>query len=396
MDWGVTDTGFYAPGYSELLDMIQENATRLYGRELNFGKRTFNGLYFRILAWFGTLLFKIAEGIYHSGFVSTAYGASLFLLGKFIGIQRLEPQRAVGDVTIKGTAGTTIPEGFLVQTQGNIRFATLSLVTIPDDGINEVTVAVRAVYAGLDGNVDAETINKVTNPLPLGGITWVKNINATSGGRDRETEDEFRDRYEQSVDLPGGSNTDAIRAELLRTDSVTSAKVFENTTDHWDDNGLPLHGIEAIVLGGLDADITRAIFDRKAAGIQTWGNVENYITDLSGVTKEILFSRPEAVDVYVRITGLETENAPLDIVEQIKTAVVNHIGGYDADGNTVSGLEIGEEVIYKRVICPVNSVDGVKDYELELSTDGVNWSDSNIAISTRQVAQTKPALIEVS
>lgn len=397
MEWGVTDTGFYAPSYSEILSVVQEQATLLYGTELNFSKRTFNGLYFRLIAWFGAVLFKIAEGVYYSGFVSTAYGASLFLLGKYIGIQRLEAQRAIGEVTLKGSYNMTIPSGFLVQTQANVRFATLESVTVPSSGSGEVTIPIRAVYAGADGNVAAGTINKVTNPPPLGGIAWVKNEKLTSGGRNRESEDEFRDRYEKSVDLPGGSNTDAIRAELLRIESIKSAKVFENDTDYEDDNGLPPHSVEAVVQGGLDNEIRRAIFDRKAAGIQTHGTISGIVTDLSGIDKTIWFTRPTDVPVWVKISNLELAgDSSIDIKSTIVRTIIENIGGVNIDGSEEPGLGIGVDVVYNHLICPINQIDGVLDYVLTLSSDGVSYSAQNIHIDIRELARTDPAKIEVA
>ncbi len=112
----------------------------------------------------------------------------------------------------------------------------------------------------------AETVKEITNPMD--GVSACTNPAAIDGGRGRETDEEFRDRYYQSVDYAGGVNADAIAGEIMQNvDAVYSAICYENDTDETDALGLP-HSIEAIVYGGLDADIAQAIFRRKAAGIR--------------------------------------------------------------------------------------------------------------------------------
>lgn len=101
-------------------------------------------------------------------------------------------------------------------------------------------VPFRCTSTGPDGNVAADTITTITNPGSVAGITAVTNPAAFTGGRERETDEEFRDRYYASVDYAGGVNADSIRAALLQNvDGIMEAKVFENDTDDVDDYGLP-------------------------------------------------------------------------------------------------------------------------------------------------------------
>ena len=190
-----------------------------------------------------------------------------------------------------------------------------------------VMVPFRCTSTGPDGNVAAGTITTITNPGSVAGITAVTNPAAFTGGRERETDEEFRDRYYASVDYAGGVNADSIRAALLQNvDGIMEAKVFENDTDDVDDYGLPPHSIEAVVYGGLDSDIAQIIYKELGAGIQTTGQKVIEVITASGATKAIHFNRPHPVPVYVKVVGLSTSgDFPHDGVDQLRAAIVAYI-----------------------------------------------------------------------
>lgn len=389
-NWGLTERGFLRPSYSDLLDAFEVKAKELFGSTVNLSVRSPLGIFLRIFAWFAGLAWQLAEDVYNSGFIDTAAGVSLARLGAFIGIRLLAAQKATGTIQITGDPGAAIYAGFIVQARNNQRFVTLEDVVIGPGGT--VTVAVQAYEAGPDGNVGAGEIDTVITPLAA--AIAVTNLEATVGGRNRETDQEFRERYARSVDKPGGSNTDAIRAQLLETSGVVTAVVWENETDIQDEDGLPPHSIEAIVYGGTDSSVAAAIHARKAAGIQTHGDRSAQVLDASKRLRTIHFSRPTSVPVYVRISNLVTGDGYMGD-DTIKAAILAYIGSEDAD-IAASGLSIGETVYYNRLMCPVNETQGVVDYSLEISTDGSDWKRENIIISARQKAVTSVEKVEVS
>jgi uncharacterized phage protein gp47/JayE len=381
-NWGLTEYGFLRPSYYDLLDAFEIKAKELFGSEINLSSRSPLGIFLRIFAWFAGLLWQLAEDVYNSSFIDSATGNSLARLGAFIGIRKLSAQKATGVITIGGDEGGIVPAGFIVQANNGQLFSTLFDALIEEDGT--ISVAIQANAAGPDGNVSAGSITTVVTPLSF--VTEVINLDATIGGRDRETDQEFRERYLQSVDKPGGSNADSIRAQLMEVEGVISAIVWENDTDEVDADGLPPHSIEAIVYGGTSEYIAAAIFKCKAAGIQASGGIIMSLLDASGREKQIGFSRPTAVPVYIRISNLVTNSSFLGN-DTIRAAVIAYIG--DEDG-TISdtGLAIGASVYYNKLHDPINDTAGIIDYTLEVSTDGSTWVKSNIEISARQKAVT--------
>lgn len=387
-DWGLTDAGFRRPTYAELLDALEYKARELFGPKANLTVRSPLGIFLRIFVWMLNLLFSTLEDVYNSRFIDTAVGASLYNLGRALGLRLLGAQKAVGYLTFTGENGVEVPEGFLAETTAGMQYVTVSSGVIRD---GEVTLPATAVSSGPDSNTAEETITTITNPKL--GLESVTNIKPFEGGRNTETDAEFRERYYKSVDFAGGVNIDAIIAEVYESvEAVIAVTGEENDTDFESASGLPPHSFEVVAYGGLDEEIAKAIFRRKAAGIQTFGNTTVSVLGASGQTFDISFSRPTPVKVWVRVTDLVTDqHFPLDGVEQIKRSLVSFIGG-----NTRGGLNIGQDVI--RVVLPteVLKVPGVVDFNLQISPDGESFGWGNIEIAARQKAVTEESMVSVS
>lgn len=391
-NWGLTENGFLRPSYNDLLDAFEVKAKELFGSTVNLTARSPLGIFLRIFAWFASLVWQLAEDIYNSGFIDTAAGISLARLGVFIGIRKLAAQKATGTVTITGDPGAPVYAGLLLQAHNNQRFVTMEDAVIAADGT--VNVLIQAYDAGKNGNVEAGTIDSVVTPLSV--ITSVTNTTATSGGRDRETDQEFRERYAKSVDKPGGSNTDSIRAALLEVDGVAAAVVFENEKDEEDELGLPPHSVEAVVYGGFDASIAAVVHRHKAAGIQTFGTSNAQVADASGTARTIYFSRPTTKNIYVKIDNLVTgDDFPEDGENQITQAVINFIGS-DTSGIISNGLSIGVNVYYNQLLGEILKVPGVVDFILGVGTDGIDYAAANIIIGVREKAVTSAAKVVIS
>lgn len=388
-DWGLTAKGFKCPTYVELLNAYEYKARELFGTKANLTVRSPLGIFLRIFAWVTSLLFQLIEDVYNSRFIDTAVGNSLYNLGRTIGLRLLPAQKAAGYVRFTGEVGYYIPEGYLVSTVSGLQYATVTYGRIGNDGT--LLLPVQAVESGADYNVDAGTITTIVNPLD--GITGCTNPAAVDGGRGRETDEEYRDRYYKSVDFAGGVNIDAIVAEINQNvEAVSSVIGYENDTDVTDELGLPPHSFEVVVYGGLDQDIAKAIYRRKAAGIQTHGSTTIPIISISGQSIGISFSRPTAVPIHIKITNLKTDPDHFadDGIQQITDALVAYIG----DENS-GGLSIGEDLIFISLYQIPLSVSGVIDFSLSASVDGADYGTKNIEIGIREKAVCKAEWIEI-
>lgn len=387
-EWGVTERGFHRPTYVELLDAVEYKARELFGSKANLTVRSPLGAFLRIFAWMLNLLFSLMEETYNSRFVDTAVGTSLYNLGKAIGLSLLPAQKASGYVTFTGTPGTAIPTGFLVRTVAGLQYAVLTDGRIGAEG--SVTLPVQAVETGADYNVEVGRVNQITNPLD--GVGSCTNQVVIDGGQDRETDEEFRDRYAQSVDYAGGVNADAIAGEILQNvSSIYSAICYENDTDETNEIGLPPHSIEVVAYGGLDEEVAKAIYRRKAAGIRTYGGKTIAVLAASGQNIDINFSRPTTVPIYVKISNLRTDGYfPYNGNDLIKEAVINYIGG-----DTFGGLTIGQDLLYMALPGVILGVSGVVDFDLLISRDGSDYSQNNIEVGIREKAITDTEKVNI-
>jgi len=386
-DWGLTDAGFRRPTYAELLDALEYKTRELFGSKANFAVRSPLGIFLRIYAWMLNLLFSTLEDVYNSRFIDTAVGASLYNLGRAIGLRLLGAQKAVGYLTFEGEDGVDVPEGFLTETTAGVQYITLQSGVIRN---GSVTLPASAAVAGPDGNTAEGTIKNITNPKL--GIKSVINERAFEGGRNTETDDEFRERYYLSVDFAGGVNLDAIIAEIYGSvEAVVAVTGEENDTDFESKTGLPPHSFEIVAYGGLDEDIARAIYRRKAAGIQTFGNTTVPVVTTAAGIYDVYFSRPAPVVVWVKVFNLVTNSKfPLDGIERIKQAIIQHIGV-----NTRGGLNIGQDVICVTLPTVVLRIPGVVDFDLQLSPDGKTFNWKNIKIAAREKAVTDESMVIV-
>ena len=378
-DWGLSEKGFRRPNYTELLNATEYKARELFGEGINLTIRSPLGILLRILAWIWSILFAVLEDVYNSRYADTAIGNSLINLGRNIGMEVLSANKATGHITITGTPGITVPAGYLVATPGGLQYVVSASAVIGNAG--EVLATIQAVDFGDEYNTDANTVNVIVNPSAVKGIVSVRNQSPITGGRWRETDPEFRDRYYKSVDYAGGANADAIRAALLNdVDGVTVAQVYENDQDDLDPYyHLPPHSIEAVVYGGLDEDVAKAIFKKKAGGIQTAGNMSVNIVSASEQIQTIYFSRPESRMIYVKIADMRTDTSFLGN-ESIVTALITHIGNA-----RYSGLGVGADVVYMQILTIVASVRGVIDFDMEIGIDGIDYGKSNIPIGYREM-----------
>ena len=152
-----------------------------------------------------TLFAICAKMVLDWGFTQTTYGEYLNRKGQEVGVPRRPAISAVGILTVTGEAGTVIPEGTHVSTHSTdnapaVFFKTTQEAEIGLDG--SVDVPIEAVEPGASGNVAADAIILLAEPVP--GVTAVINNEATTGGLDEEDDESYRNRILEAADKDEG------------------------------------------------------------------------------------------------------------------------------------------------------------------------------------------------
>lgn len=163
-----------------------------------------------------------------------------------------------------------------------------------------------------------------TIPVAVSGWDGVYNYVQGIPGSDRETDSALRVRQAEAVRFIKGRGTDpSIAAHLVESvPGVTAARVVSNRTFDTDAEGRPPKSFETLVVGGTDEDVARAIWDSMPSGIEPYGNTSVQIVDDAGDGQTILFSRPQARYLWVRVAySLYAEEQPPTDAE-IKAALM--------------------------------------------------------------------------
>lgn len=206
-------------------------------------------------------------------------------------------------------------------------------------GTGAITVAAEATE---DGPLEALSGEINTIVTPVSGWSSVVNLEDADPGRAVETDEQFRVRRELELTRSGDATLEAIRvavSDLEDDDAIVAVKVFHNTADVTDADGVPPHAVEVMVQGGTDQNIRNALLVLVAAGIATHGNVTGTATDTEGTVHTVKFSRPTLVPVYIALELIYDANVWLDVddqVDQVKASTVLYGDGQPSGKDVVS------------------------------------------------------------
>lgn len=260
----------------------------------------------------------------------------------------------------------------------------------------QISTNITLLKIGSPGTFNAENMGPIeVNANALTQIVstqygWDSVNNIVDGhiGRNLETDEELRLRYDLGVFRLGAATLPSIKANLEQNVAgLQSVEVFENQEDVTDSEGRPPHSIEVVAYGGDPQDIANEIFRTKAAGIDSYGSVSVIVTDTAGYQHTIYFNRPTPIFAWVNVNvSLYNEEIfPDNGVQQIQAIIV-------ATGNSFG---IGKDIIIQRFMGPIYSqVPGIGRLDITVATEADPntvsppgaYTANNVPISTRELS----------
>lgn len=383
MAYGVTDQGFNKKPREEIVNDMKADAQTYFGDNINLNDNSPLGMLIKLVSYPISLVWIAMEAVYNSSYINTATGKSLDYTVKYLGLERQPATKSVGQATFSGDDGTTIPEGFLIETDSDepIQFETTESGDISS---GSVTLNIQSVETGSDKNVAAGTITQIVNPIS--GVDSVNNSSETYNGSDIESDYELRKRYKASVASGGKATIDSIVSELYSVNNVQGLLLRVNFTNSTDGDGLPPKSVEAIVYKGLNQDIANALLSSVGAGIETHGDISETAEADNGQSYIMYFTRPSEVTIYIDISVTKAASYPSDGNSQVEDKVLEYI----------EKLNINEDVVYTKIIEAVHSITGVEDVDITLGTSDNPTGTSNILITETEVAITSETEVDVS
>ncbi len=240
-----------------------------------------------------------------------------------------------------------------------------------------------ADVAGIQA-VPALTLDTILTPV----AGWLAVEQPADGidGTDVETDTALRIRRLKGL-RSGTATEDAIREALYRVTGVSQAIVASNRTMTTDAESRPPKSFEAIVTGGSDPLVAKAIWDTMPAGIEPYGQEfapPGYaVIGTDGEIHYVNWSRPDPVYAWVEVTivTMDPDGAATGDYEQ---AIRDAVAAY---GNENFGL--GDNYKLQKFYAPVYSVPGIYSVTLRIATTATEggpatYGTSNVAVASRE------------
>lgn len=389
MSFGMTNTGFKPKRFADVLESLTQKVKGISNPETGeypFVNETADGMIMQYTSIIAEEIATCWEQAYLASVQYDPQNASGVALRGLVQINAINPSYGSYTqlpITLRGTAGTVIPEGSRVSsTDGSQIYETPTSIVIPAGG--EIVANFICTEVGPNNPV-AGTIIQIQTPIY--GWNYASNGSATAVGTNADSDTQLHIKQERATAATSYRQVDAIIAGIMAVPGVTFARLYVNKTLTTDARGISGKSMAAVVVGGLDADIAN-VLRLKAGSLDNFeGNLTTpieYIGEL-GDTETIDFYRPTEVPIYISIAITVTESGvfPEDAVAQIKQAIVDY-AVYDQEG--VAGFPPGADVLVSRLYTPINSVPGFKVDSLQIGTSGDDLSTSDITIAWNELA----------
>ena len=242
----------------------------------------------------------------------------------------------------------------------DIRFFTTTedaLLALTSEGKWEADVPVACTVPGRWGDVLSGSVTVM--PQPVTGVEYVINKADVANGVEAEEDDELRQRAKHALEFAGKATYSSLESAIRSIEGVRSLLIEDLSQD--------TAGIVRVIVDGGDTErILKTIDETRAAGVK----VEVF--------------RPKIVYINVSLTLT------------LGTDVSSSLAGSEVDRKIrsyISSLEIGDGVLYSRIIEAALSVSGVVDVRnvivAALRAEGlpVESEKENIEISNEERAE---------
>jgi uncharacterized phage protein gp47/JayE len=299
------------------------------------------------------------EYVYKCMNIDNCSGDDLDRSVKILGLVREPSKVAVGEITLY-TGDTPaeydieIPYGYIVSTRPN-KNGEVTEFYISDTnrnlkaGESEIKVAITCTEPGLI-YIPAGAINIMSQSLQ--GINSIINENAINGGRDNESDEEFRERIKSVRETFGKCTNKAIETAVDQIPGVTKSTVYD-------------------MYQGIGTSTIIVVTDSMPPPDSVKAKVESVVnaTKASGIKTYIEYSDIRGVDIEINITGIE-------LAEEDYYTIANVINKY------CNSLNAGQEFIIKQMERKVlNSIDTTEaendDVDIQTISPASNITSTN-------------------
>lgn len=385
--WGLTENGFVAPSYEEVLDSVEDDFISKFGDDIVLTSNSNFGIIARLIAWRETLMIQELQQNYYAAFISTATDTSLDRVGSNIGVGRKVAQPAFATIEVTTDGQYLIETGETFETDDGYVFDLIKDITTTQqpDGTWKGTGIVQSEENGSMNNVAANKITMESNPDD--NVLSITNPQPAGGGQDYEDDETYRARLLEENAAKPGPTAWGMKSALMELPGVRDVNPVENSLADADKWGNPPYSVHIYVLGGDDNEIANVIVNHMAAGITLVGSKALDVEDATGNKRTVHFDHAIDKPIYVHVTLTVNENWNDDEgAGDVKTAIADYI----------NHLTIGKTLFLTRLYPLVYSVDGIDEAVITIGTNQAALGSNDIVNDINEAVSCDPDSIEVT
>lgn len=318
-----------------------------------------------------------------------AQGVFLDALFSFMGGSRFSATYSIiRSVTLTGQPTTVIPKGSLAFA-GDNSFKSLSTVILNNEG-----KGYSDFQAVLEGPIEAPigSLSKIGSSV-LGWET-ISNVNAAEVGKVEETMISARRRRSKILALQATETVEAIISALYDLPDVRSLSYIENyeeTTKVIRGITLKPHSMWLCIDGGEAEQIAKTL--KRVRGIGSGYNGSEEVTIVDPFTEQpyiMKFDRPITKNLFVRVT---VKPSTLNAQELVPYLVQQFVTGQTESDE---GLTVGRDLSPFEIAAGINNLQpALFVRKVEISDDGVTWSEGTYDIKVNELGVVQPSATTV-
>lgn len=287
------------------------------------------------------------NNIINIAFVESSYDKYLDMKVNEFGIFRKDGDRSRGILKITGTDGVIIPKGTIALTDDGLRFSLESGVI--EEG--QALIIATAEEIERKYNVLANRIKRLE--IDIFGVNSVINENEFSGGIDRETDDELKYRFFNTIRKPQTSgNIYHYEQWALEVDGVGNAIV----KPLWNGAGT----VKVLISDSNKQPVSEDIINK----------CREHIESVRPIGATVTISTPTLFDISVSVD-----------VDLDNTKELEEVKGYIKESLIKYFKTCSNKVVFTKVGGVISNTEGVSDYR-NLT---INEGKSNVSIPEENI-----------
>ena len=204
--------------------------------------------------------------------VETATGNQLDDIGSLVDVTRYRATHSRVTARLTGVAGTEVPAGSRARTSEFDQFETLTDAVLSPAGVDIVLQALEP------GPIVVEAGDLTHIVTVIAGWETITNASASSIGVAEQSDADYRSVYQVRTAHSSVGPLDALRGAILEAGATRIPRAVSNDTPSAiteQDWHLAAHSVLAVVEGGNDADVSRAVRNHKGMGVAVMRSIRS-------------------------------------------------------------------------------------------------------------------------